>query len=199
MFPFLCDMAKEKDYKQFGAVVTGALKLLALFFVPITVGTILLRRPVVQFLYDWGKWTDVSTDLTSLALGLYVIALTFYSAEAILMQSFFSMQNTWIPVAVGLAASSLQVLGLWAAISYFHLNEFYCVALAFPLSRILKNVVLILLMKRKVLETYRKQLLKKNRFKQDSMYNFSVSSALILRCLIPLSWICQALIALQFL
>lgn len=150
MFPFLCDMAKEKDYKKFAAVVTGAIRLLALFFIPLTIGTIIMRESVVRFLYDWGKWTQASTDWTSLALGCYVIALIFYACEVVVMQSFFSMQNTWIPVSVGLVTSSLQVLGLYVAVSYLDLNKFYCVALAFPLSRIVKNLVLIGLMKRRV-------------------------------------------------
>lgn len=150
MFPYLCDMAKDKDYKQFGSVVSNALKLLAMFFIPLTIGAIIMRYSVVQFLYDWGKWTDTSTGLTSLAFGCYVIAIVFYASEAILMQSFFSMQNTWIPVSVGLAASFLQIAGLYAAVNFLDLNRFYCVALAFPLSRIIKNLVLIGLMKKKI-------------------------------------------------
>lgn len=150
MFPFLCDMAKEKDYKQLGSVVTRTLKFLALFFIPVTIATIVMRRPVVQFLYDWGKWSETSTYWTSLALGCYAISIVFYSSEVILMQSFFSMQNTWIPVSVGLVSSSLQIAGLYVAVTVFDLNRFYCVALAYPLSRIIKNIALIGIMKKKM-------------------------------------------------
>jgi putative peptidoglycan lipid II flippase len=150
MFPFLCEMAREKDYKQFGSVVTRTLKLLALFFVPLTVATIVLRQPIIQFVYQLGNWTDVNTAWTSLALGCYVTALIFYASEMVIMQSFFSMQNTWIPVSVGLAASFLQVAGLYAAVNFLGLNRFYCVALAFPISRAIKNIVLIGLMKQKI-------------------------------------------------
>ncbi len=150
MFPYLCEMAKERDYKQFAAVVTNALKMLAMFFLPVTVGAIVMRTHVIAFLYDWGKWSDSNTYWTSLALGFYAVALVFYASEAILMQSFFSMQNTWIPVSVGLVASSLQIAGLYVAVSVLGVDRFYCVALAFPISRALKNIVLGGLMRRKV-------------------------------------------------
>jgi putative peptidoglycan lipid II flippase len=151
MFPFLCEMANRKDHEQLGRVVTTAVKLLALFFVPVTIATFVMRRPVVQFLYQWtANWTPEATDWTSCALGCYSVGIVFLAIEPILMQSFFSMQNTWIPVSIGLVASGLQVAGLYVAVSVLGLDRFYCVALAYPVSRTLKTFLLIGVMKRRV-------------------------------------------------
>jgi len=72
------------------------------------------------------------------------------------MQSFFSLQNTWLPTLIGAAASFAQIGFLYVAFNVLEgpdsaakawlsgagLTPFVMVALAYPLSRAFKNVIL---------------------------------------------------------
>jgi len=156
MFPFLCDMFTKQDLKGLGTVASRAVKMIVLFFLPLTVVVVILRLPVIQVL---ALAKDVKPELvgaTALALALYALGFVFYACEMVFMQSFFSLQNTWLPTLIGAVASFGQIVFLYVAFDVLEgpdsaakawlggagLTPFVMVALAFPLSRAFKNVIL---------------------------------------------------------
>jgi peptidoglycan biosynthesis protein MviN/MurJ (putative lipid II flippase) len=155
MFPYLCDMFTKQDLKGLSAVVGRAIKMIVLFFLPLTVITVVLAEPVIELLAS-KKGSDVVIDATALALALYALGFIFYAAEMVMMQTYFSLQNTWLPTLVGSLASFGQVgfiylafqavrdpnsgVGRW--MTGYGITPFIVVAVAFPLSRAAKNVAL---------------------------------------------------------
>ncbi|MFW6158381.1 MAG: murein biosynthesis integral membrane protein MurJ [Planctomycetota bacterium] len=156
MFPYLCDMFTRKNLEGLAETVAHALKMIALFFLPLTVITVILRLPVIELL---ASREVVDADLvgpTALALALYSFSFIFYASEMVLMQTFFSLQNTWLPTLIGALASLGQVGFLYALFRIMEGGEsaaktwllgtgatpFIIVALAYPISRAAKNLVL---------------------------------------------------------
>jgi peptidoglycan biosynthesis protein MviN/MurJ (putative lipid II flippase) len=156
MFPFLCDLFTKQNLAALSETVARALKMIVLVVLPFTAVVVILRLPVMQLVSS--KQVDAQLiDATSLALALYALGFVFYAVEAVLMQTFFSLQNTWVPALVGGIASLGQVWFLYLA---FHkpeggetsaaaawlagigLTPFMIIGIAFPLSRAVKNVVL---------------------------------------------------------
>jgi peptidoglycan biosynthesis protein MviN/MurJ (putative lipid II flippase) len=136
-------------------VVSRTLKMIVLFFLPLTVLTIILRQPVIELLAS----KDVAVDLvgsTALALAAFAISFVFYASEMVLMQTYFSLQNTWLPTVIGAASSFAQVAFLYVAFDMvgspdsaagawlrgMGVTPFIVVALAYPISRAFKNLVL---------------------------------------------------------
>jgi len=153
IFPFLCDLSARRDSKGLGHIVTRGLNFVALFFVPLSVITIILRVPVVRFIFDRGGMTPDHVYYMSMSLAIYSSAFVFYASETVLMQSFFSMQNTWLPASIGMLSSGVTILILYVSIVILDMKgaaSFFPVVIAFPVGKAFKNVVLAILMKRKV-------------------------------------------------
>jgi len=153
MIPFLCDLAAQKRRGELGALVGRTLRFMALFFVPLTLVALVLSQPVMRLLWDHrGTWTAADLSFAGMALGILVLQIPWLAAENVLMQSFFSLQETVIPTATGIAFSVLQALGLYAAIEGFGLHEHAAVILfaAVPIRVALKNVTLLLILRRRL-------------------------------------------------
>ncbi len=159
MFPFLCDMFTKQNLRALAEVVGSALKMIVLFLLPLTVMVVILRVPIIELLGS-RKVKPELVDATALALALYSLAFIFYASEMALMQTYFSLQNTWIPAVVGAVSSLAQVGFLYVAfdviegppsaarswLAAHNITQFIVVALAYPLSRALKNLILVWLL-----------------------------------------------------
>lgn len=151
MLPYLCELASRRNHAALGDIVTKSLRLLAVGFVPLTVMTLVLAEPIVRLVLDRGDRDPEHIHCTVVALQAFGVALYFYAAERVLMQAYFSLQRMWTPALLGIAATVFQVLFL--AVPFYALGlgqeeVFPYVILAYPVSRILKNIVLLLLLKR---------------------------------------------------
>ncbi|MEK7270922.1 MAG: lipid II flippase MurJ [Planctomycetota bacterium] len=143
MFPFLCEMYARGDRKNLEAVVRGALRYVLLFFLPATVFSLALREPLIAAVYGRGVWTAFDVSETARAFGLCAWGLPFFALEIVVLQTFYAMRTTWIPVAAGIAASGLQIaLSIWGA-DASPFDVLGILALAYPATRALKNVVLL--------------------------------------------------------
>jgi|GEM_PF-1596086 len=151
MFPYLCELASGKDMKTFATLVTRALRMIAIFFIPLSIVMILLNRPIIALIYDRGNWSDLHVGYAATALAFYVFALFFYAIENVVMQSYFSMQRMWMPTLLGIIAALVQVAFLFVGIRVLRYDRpydiFLAVTLAYPLSRIFKNLALLAILR----------------------------------------------------
>lgn len=165
MFPFLCELHAKGDREGFARVVRGAFRFVLFAFLPMAALSLVLREPVVSAAYARGSWTDAQVLETARALGLAIWAIPIFALEYVLVQSFYAMRITWIPVVVGILASGLQIpltnAGVaWTmerpapisigGISLGALDPLAVLALAYPVTRLAKNWVLGLLLFRRI-------------------------------------------------
>ena len=143
MFPFLCDLAAKKETERLAVVVRRALKMITLFFLPLTAITVVLAGPVMQLLADRGAWTAADIRSAGLALGILACGMFFMAIENVLMQTFFSLQRTVLPTALGILFSVLYSVGLYVTIERLGFDEpaqvFLVVCIAYPIPRALKK------------------------------------------------------------
>ncbi len=83
-----------------------------LLIVPATVALIMLRTPVVRLLFQRGAFGSEGVDLTALALAFYAPQLPFVAVDQLLIAACYALQNTRLPVVVGVAGA-----GLYAAVA----------------------------------------------------------------------------------
>ncbi len=92
------------------SALVQALRAVLLLALPAAAGLILLRFPILQFLYQRGEFTARSTELVAWALLWYALGLPAHSLLEVLARAFYAMQDTRTPVRVGAAAMSLNIL-----------------------------------------------------------------------------------------
>ncbi len=152
MFPYLCELASNKDHKVLGGIITKAIRMLAIGFVPLAVMTIILSGPVSRLVFDRGDWSHLHLHYTGLALALLAIGLIMYAWEYVIMQGYFSLQRMWPPAIMGIIATFFQFGFLAIPIYVLHYDYpvqiFYLAALAYPVSRYFKNLILLGMLRR---------------------------------------------------
>jgi putative peptidoglycan lipid II flippase len=120
---------------------------------PASLGLILLRQPVIEFLLQGGQFDSHSTDLVAWALLWYAAGLVGHSVVEILSRAFYAMHDTKTPVFVGVAAMSLN-LGFSFAFSTLFLRLGWAphggLALANSLATALEMGGLLVLMRRRL-------------------------------------------------
>ena len=109
IYPFFSDLNVGGDKRKTTDAVMGALRTMALIFVPISVVLMVLRVPVVQLAFQRGKFEMPSVLLTAGPLLFFAAALTALALEIILMRFYFSAQDTLSPAIVGVICVVLHV------------------------------------------------------------------------------------------
>ena len=90
--------------------LASTLRSMFLLALPATVGLILLARPIVSMLYQRGKFTALTTEMTAWALTWYAAGLLGHSVMEVLTRAFYAQQDTKTPVIIGTIAMGLNVV-----------------------------------------------------------------------------------------
>jgi len=145
LFPFSAEMAAKQDGQALARTLTGAVRVLTLLFLPLTIGLMALREPFVQLLLERGAFTAASTQLTSGPLLFYALGLLPFALEVVVIQFYFARQDTLTPVIADVAAFALNVALIPLLMTIFGLGG---IALATTIAKALKMVALLLLFER---------------------------------------------------
>jgi putative peptidoglycan lipid II flippase len=86
-----------------------SLRIVSFITVPAAVGLILLRRPIVEVLFQHGQFMAESTSLTAHALFFYTLGLPAFAAIKLITPMYYSAQDTWTPARVGACALAMNV------------------------------------------------------------------------------------------
>jgi putative peptidoglycan lipid II flippase len=131
------------------ATLRGVLFLAA----PASVGLILLRRPIVAMIYQGGEFSANSTELVAWALLWYASGLIGHSLVEIVSRAFYALHDTKTPVAVGVAAMSLNLVFSLLFAAWFRRIGWAPhggLALANSLATALEMVLLLVFMRRRL-------------------------------------------------
>ena len=90
--------------------LASTLRSMFLLALPASVGLILLARPIVAMLYQRGKFTAVTTEMTAWALTWFAAGLLGHSVMEVLTRAFYAQQDTKTPVVIGTVAMGLNVV-----------------------------------------------------------------------------------------
>ena len=100
VLPTLSSFAAKNDLESIKKTVVFSLKNVFFVMCPITVVLLRLSTPIIQILFQRGKFDLYSTQITSFALSFYAIGLFSFGGIKILVAAFHSLQDTKTPVKV---------------------------------------------------------------------------------------------------
>ncbi|MGD0752987.1 MAG: murein biosynthesis integral membrane protein MurJ, partial [Anaerolineales bacterium] len=133
--------------------LTAALRGVLLLAIPATLGLILLREPLIAFLFQRGNFTPLSTQMTAWALLWYTVGLVFHCVLEILVRAFFALHDTKTPAFVSAGAMGLNIgfcfafSALFSRIGWMPLGG---LALAMSVSTGIETTTLFLLLRKRL-------------------------------------------------
>jgi len=133
--------------------LTSALRSVMFLALPATLGLILLRRPLIAFLFQRGNFNSLSTEMTAWALLCYTVGLVFHSLLEILVRAFFSLRDTKTPAFVSAAAMGLNIIFSILFVLWFNRIGWMPLgglALAMSLSTAIETTTLFLLLRKRL-------------------------------------------------
>ena len=118
LLPTMSHQAAAGKFGEMKQTFAFSLRIVSFITVPASIGLILLRRPIVQVLFQHGRFVAESTALTAHALLFYSLGLPAYAAIKLITPMYYSTQDTLTPARVGFYALGMNIV-LNACFLYF--------------------------------------------------------------------------------
>lgn len=129
IYPMLSKSMAENNIQSVKSMISKAVNILVILFVPITIGAILLSEPAISFVYERGKFNHESTINTAIAFQMYSISLLPLALRDVITKVFYSMKDTKSTMHV-----SVFTVGLCVAFSIILVKPLGHVGLALATS-----------------------------------------------------------------
>lgn len=107
LFPTLSRMAAGREPAAMRRAIGSGMRQINLLLIPAAAFMLVLPTPIVQLVFQRGKFNAESTHLVSIALFWFAFSLPFGGLNLLLTRTFFAVQRPWIPTA--LAAMNIVV------------------------------------------------------------------------------------------
>ena len=120
LLPMMSQQAASGKIGEMKRTFGFSLRIVSFITIPAAVGLILLRRPIIQVLFQHGQFSVDSTLLTSNALFYYSMGLPAFAALKLITTTYYSTQDTMTPARIGAYA-----LGMNIALNALFLIFFY--------------------------------------------------------------------------
>lgn len=153
VFPLMSDLFNQHDTSGFKDVLAKTTVQILFFIIPLSILLLVLRAQAVRLVFGIGEGTQftfANTRVVAQSLGLFSISLFAQSLIPLFTRAFYAMQNTIVPVVVGLITigsnvfitsyltGRLGVAGM--ALAYSITNVIYLALLIMELHYILGNI-----------------------------------------------------------
>jgi putative peptidoglycan lipid II flippase len=109
LLPAMSRQVAAGQYGEMKRTFAFSLRVVSFIAVPAAVGLILLRRPIIQVLFQHGQFVAESTALTARALMYYSLGLPAFAAIKLITPMYYSAQDTVTPARVGAWALAMNV------------------------------------------------------------------------------------------
>ncbi|MBI4566032.1 MAG: murein biosynthesis integral membrane protein MurJ [Planctomycetes bacterium] len=108
-FPGLSAAAARRDRSEFSKLFRGSLTAAIYLSLPATVGLVLFARPIVELIFEHGRFTPEDTARAGTVLALYSAGLWCYIANQVQVRAFHAHGDTRTPVRVSASMVGLNL------------------------------------------------------------------------------------------
>jgi putative peptidoglycan lipid II flippase len=118
IFPYLADMARDKDRQPFTDTFISALRVCIFTFGPITAILIATRFEILRAVWESGNMTQANTITMSLPFIAFTLGLIGFACEMMFNQTFYAMSNAWTPTLIGIGCTVAWILAATFGVQY---------------------------------------------------------------------------------
>jgi len=109
IFPLLSEQVAAKAPERVKSTVNFAMRVMGFLMIPVTVGIILLRYPLIGLILQHGEFNADDTSRTAWALLFLCLGLYAYAGRDTLTRVFYAYHDTRTPVKISVATVVLNV------------------------------------------------------------------------------------------
>ncbi|MDX9972537.1 MAG: lipid II flippase MurJ [FCB group bacterium] len=146
LYTLFSELRKRDDPREAARLLAAGLHGILYFLLPVAALTMLLAEPVVAVVYQRGHFDAAATAQMAGVLVWLAPEMCFEGMEVLLMRYFFSREEIWAPVMIGVACATLKI-GL--VVGFVGSYGIAAVAAAVVVSRACKVSLLIALLHRR--------------------------------------------------
>jgi len=110
LFPAGARLAAQERFEQFAASYHQGMRLIFAITIPAALGLIVLREPIIDLLFVWGKFGASDVMRTSPILLIGAIGLPFYAWATFTTRHFHALKNMRTPVRLAFINFVLNVI-----------------------------------------------------------------------------------------
>ena len=107
LFPTLSRQAARRAPGEMRHSLGNGLRQINLLLIPSAAGMMVLAHPIVQLVFQHGRFNAINTELTAKALFWFCWSLPFAGLNLLMTRTFFALQRPWLPTK--LAAINMVV------------------------------------------------------------------------------------------
>lgn len=111
-FPTMTEQAALKQWDRLRQTISQAVRMVVFITLPISVGMIVLRYPLIRVLFQHGHFTAQDTLTTAIPLFYFALGIPSQSVIQILPRGFYALQDTWTPVILGIISMAVNILAM---------------------------------------------------------------------------------------
>ncbi|HVA86951.1 MAG TPA: lipid II flippase MurJ, partial [Candidatus Saccharimonadales bacterium] len=109
LLPSMSRQLARASTDEFLGLLRRSLRLILFVTFPIATLAVVLRKPIVALLFQYGQFGAPAVDLTATVLPFFMIALTSECLIAVLARAFYAGRDTRTPVAAATLAVAVNV------------------------------------------------------------------------------------------
>ncbi len=98
IFPKLARANASNNQDESKNLIVTSIKAILLIILPLSIGFIILSRPITSIIYEHNKFTADDVILVSTALRCYAVGMVGFAVNEILSKFFFSLQDSKTPM-----------------------------------------------------------------------------------------------------
>jgi putative peptidoglycan lipid II flippase len=111
-FPFLAGLYARGAIDELVETTGRAARKTIFVAAAATAGLIVLARPLVTIIYEYGEFSQADADLVSSLLVIYAFSIPAWGMHQLLARHFYAKRKMWTPVLVGTVFSAVAI-PLW--------------------------------------------------------------------------------------
>ncbi|MGJ3237490.1 MAG: murein biosynthesis integral membrane protein MurJ [Anaerolineae bacterium] len=123
------------------------IRLATTLIIPATIGLLILAVPIVRLLFEGGAFTSADTEITVLALRLYLIGLPFAAIDLLLVYAFYARKDTLTPALTGLFSHVVYIITVLLLFQTFGL---FSLMIADSIKHVVHAVISAILLRRQI-------------------------------------------------
>lgn len=146
IYPVLSELSNTNK-NRFIELVSNSINMVILLVIPISIGAIVLSKPIVKLLFQRGAFDLKATTMTANALIFYSIGMVSCGLREILSKIFYSLKDTSTPMKSGIISICINIILNIILVRYI---GYLGLAFATSISSIICTIILLKKLKDKV-------------------------------------------------
>ena len=123
-YPFLARLAAKDDHEGLTATTGRAARNTVFIAVGATAAVIVLARPMVRLIYQYGEFTAQDGELVARLLSIYALSIPAWGLHQILARHFYAKRKMWTPVIIGTVFTALAIPVWWGLYALYDIYGF---------------------------------------------------------------------------